>query len=85
MDERLNVKPIARSLAEAIVFDEDDPRLRRNSDGSVRVKIGDVIPETNQQTTAARRKRLRTELSNLLSEKGWRQLRPNVYARDEKP
>jgi len=82
MDERLDVKPIARSLAEAIMSGEDDPRLRRNSDGSVRVKIGDVIPETNKQTTAGRRKRLRTELSVLLREKGWRQLRPNVYTRD---
>lgn len=81
MDSRLDVNPIAATLADAIVGGHADPRIVRNNDGSVRLKIGMIIPETNQQTTQARRKRLRKRLSAILTPHGWKELRPNVYQR----
>ncbi|MGO4686224.1 hypothetical protein [Hyphomicrobium sp. 2TAF46] len=78
-DERLDVKPIAKSLAEAIVGGASDARLKRAKDGSVRVMTNNIIPMTNKQTTAGRRKRLRVELDGLLKQHGWGAVRPNVY------
>jgi hypothetical protein len=79
MDKRLDVKPIAQSLADAIVTGKADARIAVNKDGSVRLKIGEIIPATNQQTTSARRTRLRARLSTILAPHGWKELRANVY------
>ena len=79
MDKRLDVKPIAESLADAIIGGKKDARIAMNKDGSIRVKIAEVIPATNQQTTAARRTRLRNQLSTILAPHGWKVLRANVY------
>jgi hypothetical protein len=79
MDKRLDVKPIAESLADAIIGGKEDARIVVNKDGSVRLKIGEIIPETNQQTTSARRTRLRNQLSKILASHGWKELRANVY------
>lgn len=83
MDKRLDVRPIATSLAEAIAGEAEDPRLKRTKDGQVRIDIAAVIPETNKQTTAARRARLRRELTRLLADRGWREVRANVYVRSD--
>jgi hypothetical protein len=79
MDKRLDVKPIAESLADAIIGGKEDGRIVVNKDGSVRLKIGEIIPETNSQTTSARRTRLRNQLSKNLAPHGWKELRTNVY------
>jgi hypothetical protein len=79
MDKRLDVKPIAESLADAIITGKEDTRIAINKDGSIRLKIGEIIPATNQQTTSARRTRLRTQLSTILASHGWKELRVNVY------
>jgi len=79
MDKRLDVKAIAESLADAIIGDKEDARIVVNNDGSVRLKIGEIIPETNQQTTSARRTRLRNQLSKILAPHGWKELPANVY------
>lgn len=81
MDARLDVKPIAESLARAITSGEADKRLTINKDGSVRLKIGEIIPTTNKQTTAARRTRLRSALAALLSPQGWVERSTNCYIR----
>jgi hypothetical protein len=80
MDERLNVKPIAESLAEAIIAGRADERLKIGKDESVRLNIGPIIPQTVKETTSARRKRLRRHLDALLEPHGWRPVRANVYA-----
>jgi hypothetical protein len=41
--------------------------------------IGTIIPETYPQTTAARRKRFRHALEEILAPKGWVPVRPNIY------
>jgi hypothetical protein len=46
MDKRLDVKPIAQSLADAILTGKPDARIIINKDGSVRLKIGEIIPAT---------------------------------------
>jgi hypothetical protein len=79
MDKRLDVKPIAQSLADAIIAGKPDARIIINKDGSVRLKIGEIIPATYKETTAARRNRLRARLSTILDPHGWKELRANVY------
>jgi hypothetical protein len=83
MDKRLDVKPIAESLADAIIHGRQDGRIIIGKDGSLRLKIGEIVPETNQQTTAARRKRLRIHLLTLLAPHGWKERRANVYYRSQ--
>lgn len=81
MDKRLDVKPIAEGLAAAIIEGKEDERIVINEDGSVRLRIGEIIPATNLQTTSGRRNRLRTHLSAILAPHGWQELRANVYHR----
>ena len=81
-DKRLNVKPIAESLANAIVNNLPDERLRTMKDGRVRLVIADIIPETIKETTMKRRRRLRAALDELLAEHGWHPTAVNTYARD---
>jgi hypothetical protein len=71
MDQRLNVRPIADEIAAIIVSGKEDERVRRKGK-TVTVLTGKIIPATNRQTTAARRKRLAQELERLLIAKGWR-------------
>ena len=83
IDSKLNVRPLAEEVAQLIVNHVEDERLKWNKDNTVRVYIGDVIPATNKQTTAGRRKRFRKALDELLSVSGWKPKRPNVYERIE--
>jgi hypothetical protein len=86
MDKRLDVKPIAASLAEAIITGRADERLKIAKNGSVPLQIGSIIPETVKQTTAARRGRLRRELDALLKPHGgWVSTTSNVYTRSQRP
>jgi hypothetical protein len=79
MDNRLDVKLIAESLADAIVHSKEDERIAFGKDGVVRLKMSEIIPETNKQTTAARRATLRDHLSEVLAPHGWKELRPDAY------
>jgi hypothetical protein len=85
MDKRLDVKPIAQSLADAIITGKPDARITISKEGSVRLKIGEIIPAACQQTTSARRKRLRAQLSTILAPHGWKEQRPNVYHQPVRP
>ncbi len=81
MDKPLDVRPIAESLAAAIIGGVTDDRLKPQKDGSVRLDIQKIIPATNNQTTADRRARLRRHLDTLLKAQGWKTISPNVYKR----
>jgi hypothetical protein len=81
--KRLDVKPIAQTLADAILSGRSDERFKIMRDGKVKIEIGRVIPETNAQTTLARRRRFRKELTSLLEPHGLKEVRPNVYAQSE--
>jgi hypothetical protein len=79
MDQRLNVGPIAEEIAHLIQTHKTDERLKWNKDGSVRVLIGKIIPETVKQTTMGRRKRFRIALKESLTKVGWQEIRQGVY------
>jgi hypothetical protein len=81
MDARLNLKSIVESLAEAIIKGNGDPRIAIGKDGTVRLKVGEIVPATNAWTTSDRRKRLRKHLSEMLSPHGWTEIRTNVYGK----
>jgi hypothetical protein len=70
-EKPLKVGPIADELVRMIADHQNDPRLKWNSDSRVKVVIADVIPATNQQTTAGRRKRFWTALEQKLRPNGW--------------
>jgi hypothetical protein len=78
----LDVRPLAKEIAQQILDHKEDTRLTWNNDGSVRVHIGKIFPKDSavQQTLAGRRTRFRQTVEGLLEEKGWRRMRPNVYA-----
>jgi hypothetical protein len=77
----LDVKPLVAEIAGLIIGSVDDERVKQNSNGSVRVQIGKIIPDDGpKETVQGRRKRFRLGLEELLQAKGWQSLRPNVYA-----
>jgi hypothetical protein len=80
-DKRVDVKPIAVEIAGLIVAGVEDERLKWDNPEIVRLQIGEIIRETNKQTTSGRRKRFRTELGMLLQEHGWFEERTNKYAK----
>jgi hypothetical protein len=80
---RLDVKPIAQTLADATLSGRSDERFKIMRDGKVKIEIGRVIPETRTQTTLARRRRFRKELTSLLEPHGLKEVRPNLYAQGE--
>lgn len=81
MDARLNVKLIAEELAAIIIHGKNDPRITIGKDGTVRLKVGEIVPATNAWTTSDRRKRLRKYLSEMLAQHGWTEIRANVYGK----
>ena len=79
-DKPLKVKPLAENIAQQIVnLNKNHEMLDWKSDRKVKVRIAKVIPETNMQTTTARRKRFRNELEELLRPHGWHTSYYNVY------
>ncbi len=84
MGKRLNTKPIAESLANAILSGQPDERFKILPDGSVSLDIALIIPATKKKTTEDRRKRLHKDLSERLEPHGWRKTGPKVYSK-EKP
>lgn len=82
---RFDVKPVAAELFKAIIAGKPDNRLKWEGDSKVRVQIGKVLPERSavKDTLAGRRKRLRDEMTRLLVQARWKQVRPNVYERSE--
>ena len=77
---RLDVAPLAEEIFKLMLARADDARLTWNSDGSVQVKIGTIIPATSpQQTTTGRRKRFSRELTRRVEEAGGTVVRSNVY------
>jgi len=84
LNSRLDVKSIAADLCSAILTGKQDERLKWDGTSKVRVLMGNVLPEGSavKETLAARRKRLRNEISRLLAPEGWKCVRPNDYERE---
>jgi hypothetical protein len=64
---RLDVNPIAASLASAVREGRLDPCLNWRSATRVEISTGIAIPAADKQTTAGRHRRLKVELERLLS------------------
>jgi hypothetical protein len=80
--KRLDVRPLAAAIAEAILNNRESPSLKRFPDGRVKILIATVIPDVSyQQTVAGRRKRFRLELEKLIEPHGWFELSWNIYQR----
>lgn len=80
MAPQLDVRPLAKQIARLILERRLDERVQWNSDGSVRLCIGMIIPDSGpKQTVEGRRRRFRKALDNELAGSGWRPVRPNVY------
>jgi hypothetical protein len=79
-DKPLKVKPIAEDVAQWIIGgNTQTEKLEWKSDTKVKVRIGEVIPTTNAETTTARRKRFRKALEEKLTLYGWKMTTYNVY------
>lgn len=70
-DNVMDAAALAKVVAELVVSGRDDERLQWISSGSVAILISKIVPETNKQTTASRRKRFINSLTSILSQKGW--------------
>jgi len=79
---RMDLKPIAEEIAQLIISYQEDSRLNWKNDGTVAVRIGNILPEYSavKQTLVNRRKRFRGILEELLNNAGWKKIRPNVFA-----
>lgn len=78
-DKRLDVRPIAEAVADAIINSKDDARISIGKDGTIKLKIANIIPATNAQTTSSRRSRFRKYLNEMIAPHGWKELRANIY------
>ena len=81
LQPKLNINPIAEEIAELIINFEEDARLKWNSDRSVQILIGKILPAENmiKQTNEDRRKRFLTKVEQLLIDAHWAKIRTNVY------
>ena len=79
-DAPLDVTPLAEEVKGHILAkDKESKWLDWRSESRLRVRIGDLIPATNQWTTSDRRKRFRKELGELLAPHGWEMTSDNRY------
>lgn len=70
--KRLDTGKLAQETAQRIISGKDHPSLRWSEQGThVVIATAELIPETNRQTTAGRRKRFRTELERVMNAAGW--------------
>jgi hypothetical protein len=79
---QVSAESVPGELVDAICGRTNDRRLRWERDATVRILMAKVFPyeSGSMQTVAGRRKRLREELTTLLADRGWRELRRDVYA-----
>jgi hypothetical protein len=70
-DAPLNAKALAEEIAQIIISGGTDRRLKWDGDSKVILRIGEIIPPTNRQTTSGRRKRFIQHLVKILRPGGW--------------
>lgn len=81
--ETVKIEPLARELADSMLSGRPDERLRWQGSHTVRLLMAKIFPYGSgfKQTVLERRKRLRTAIGRLLSEKGWHENRRGVYCK----
>jgi len=76
----MNVVLIAEELTNLILNHQEDPRLKWKKDGSVRIKIGDVISIDCHANLTGRRYHFKKTVDEILLPLGWQKLSFNHYA-----
>lgn len=84
MAKRLDVAPLAKSIAQAIVKREDHQAVKWKQDKTAHVLIGNVLPANSAaaQTLASRRKRFWRALDEFLAEYSYKRVERNKYQRE---
>jgi hypothetical protein len=72
MDHRMNTSAKAENVANQILSNEQHKNLQWRPNNYVVLNIGEIIPETNAQTTASRRKKFRAKLESVMLTHGWK-------------
>lgn len=83
MQAKLDMAPIAQELADAILAERQDDRLKWIGENQVRLLIGKVLAARSvaKETLAGRRKRLREGVARAVASAGWKMVRANVFER----
>jgi len=71
MSPRLNVIPIAKEIANAIINHQENPWLQWSKKGGVKVLYSKALPEAPKQTMEGRHKRLTAAFEQRVSPAGW--------------
>ena len=73
MAPRLSVKELAEEIAERILSGEDDERIKRLDDGSVKLLVSKIVPigSAFQRTVSGRTKAARQVRGREVSQVGW--------------
>ena len=81
MAPRVSVKELAEEIAERILSGEDDERIKRLEDGSVKVLVSEIFPTGSgfRWTVSGRRKRLVQYVAERLSQERWIETVSNVF------
>ena len=79
--KRYNAAPVAAEIADLIINQTDDPKLKWGPDRStVTLVMGQIIPDQGPaETIRNRRKRLRELLASIIKKSGWEMTKPNSY------
>jgi len=82
---KLDVRPIAKELSQAIFAGRNDPRLKwmDQDRDDVRILMGKILPAglDPKETLRGRRKRLGMSLTALLAKEEWNNTTPNRYSK----
>jgi hypothetical protein len=87
MAPRISIKVLAEEFAERILSGEDDERIKRLEDGSVKVVVSTIFPAGSgfQRTVSGRRKRLVEYVGQRFSHDGWVETIGKVFKPRHKP
>jgi len=70
-NKTIDVGDLAKVVSELVVSGSKHEWLQWISPSAVSILISKIVPQTNKQTTASRRKRFIKSLTTILSQKGW--------------
>jgi len=82
-DKPLKATPLAEEIAALILAGRAEQRVAWKTPSQVRLKIDEIIPATNAQTTGGRRKRFRSALQDVLRLHGWHMTKMNNFEKTQ--
>ncbi len=76
----MDVSQIAEEVSKLILNHQEDPRLKWKIDGTVRIKIGDIISVDCHANLNGRQHHFKKKVDEILLPLGWQKLSYNHYA-----